>query len=190
MALGDIIATVIDITGRPDKEVYMRAAIDSLVRMLAGIRDNPISLVDAPQQVDPALLVHSIPVPADLREVAYIRPNLYNALLTRITPQKAFINGLPVTNCYYRSGNNIIVNLQQGHQVSTLLFGYYAHPAALVLDTDTNWVVQDYQDVLIDLLSAKVLRVTGDVQSANGLEAGVKLRIQQLMDFTESDVRI
>jgi len=190
MALGDIITNVIDITGRPDKEVYMRAAIDSLVRMLAGIRDNPLSLVDAPQTVDPALLVHSIPAPADLREVAYIRPSLYNALLTRITPQKAFRNGVPVVNCYYRSGNNILVNLQQGHQVPLLQFGYYAHPAALSLDTDTNWVVQDYQDILIDLLSAKVLRVTGDVQSANGLESGVKLRIQQLMDYSVSDVMV
>jgi len=182
MALGDVISSVLDVTGRPDKETYARSSVTSLVRMLAGLRDHPLALVDAPQTVSKSLLLHTIVAPADLREVAYIRPTPFNAFLTRIDPRKAMHNGLPVVNCYYRRGTDIIVNLQQGHQTDTLVFGYYAHPTTLVADTDTNWVLDDYQDVLIDLLCAKVFRVTGDLSSAGALESSTVVRIQQIID--------
>jgi len=74
------------------------------------------------------------------------------------------------------------VNLENGHQTDTLVFGYYAHPAALTTDASTNWVVDNYQDVLIDLLCAKVFRVTGDSKSASDVEAGTAIRIQQIID--------
>jgi len=156
--------------------------------MLAGIKDNPLSLVDAPQTVSKAVLVHTLTAPTDLREIAYLRPVPYNAFLTAINPRKAMHNGLPVVNCYYRQGNSIIINLEQGHQTDTLVFGYYAHPPILIADTDTNWVLEAYQDVLIDLLCAKVFRVTGDKASAQSIEGGTSVRIQQIIDASSSDV--
>jgi len=188
MALGDVVSTTIEVTGRPDKENYIRASVTSLVRMLAGLKDNPLSLVDAPQTVSNTILTHTIVAPADLREVAYIRPVPFNAFLTAINPRKAMHNGMPVVNCYYRQGNSIIVNLEQGHQTDTLVFGYYAHPPVLIADTDTNWVLDNYQDVLIDLLCAKVFRVTGDKASAQSIEGGTSVRIQQIIDASSFDV--
>jgi len=182
MALGDVVTTVLEVTGRPDKETYVRSTVNSLVRMLAGIKDHPLSLVDAPQTVSISSLVHTIVAPADLREVAYIRPTPHNRFLDKINPRKTMINGLPVANCYYRRGTDIIVNLQQGYETDTLVFGYYAHPSALSLDTDTNWVLDDYDDVLIDLLCAKVFRVTGDIASAKSIEGGTAIRLQQIID--------
>jgi len=187
MALGDVITTVMDVTGRPDKETYIRATVTSIIRMLAGLKDEPLSLVDAPQAVSNTLLVHSIVAPTDLREVAYIRPSQYNAFLTKVNPRKTMLHGMPVVNCYYRQGSNIIINLQQGHQTSLLVFGYYAHPSVLLNDMATNWVLDNYQDVVIDLLSAKVFRITGDTDSATGVEGGTAIRIQQIIDSSSTD---
>jgi len=188
MALIDIVSTVMEVTGRPDKETYVRSTINSLVRMLAGLRDHPQSLVDAPQAVSNTLTLHTIVAPANMREVAYIRPTPYTAFLTEINPRKAMLRGQQVVNCYYRRGTDIIVNLQRGHETDTLVFGYYAHPTDLVADSDTNWVVADYQDVLIDLMAAKVFRITGDTKSASGIEAGAAIRIQQIVDSTSTSV--
>jgi len=188
MSLGEVITTVMDVTGRPDKETYIRATVTSIIRMIAGLKDEPLSLVDAPQTVSNTMLVHSIVAPTDLREIAYIRPSQYNAFLTKVNPRKTMLNGLPVVNCYYRQGSNIIINLQQGHQTSLLVFGYYAHPPVLVTDTDTNWVLDNYQDVIIDLLCAKVFRITGDATSAKDVEAGTSVRVQQIIDSASADI--
>jgi len=190
MSLGDVVTTVIDVTGRPDKETYIRASVTSLIRMLAGLKDHDISLVDAPQTVSNTLTLHTIVTPLDLREVAYIRPVPFQAFLTKINPRKTMLNGQQVVNCYYRRGTDIIVNLQLGHETDTLVFGYFAHPPALTLDTDTNWILDSYQDVLIDLLAAKVFRVTGDITSARAVEAGTIIRIQQILDSASHDINV
>jgi len=181
MALGDVVNTVIDITARMDKEAYIRATVNSIIRSIASLRDFPETLVEAPVTVSGTATAYIIPLAADFRKVAYLRPSNVFAFLTEITPKRAMLNGREVVNCFYRSGNNLVVRIQVAHMTTILAYGYYAHPAALVGDGETNWVLDNYQDVIIDLLSAKVLRVTGDESGANALEKGVALRVQEII---------
>jgi len=144
-----------------DKEAYIRATINSVLRTIASLRDFPETLVEQPLTIDGTLTAFTIPLAADFRKVAYLRPSNVFAFLKEITPRRAMINGKEVVNCFYRSGTNLVVRLQVAHMTTSLAYGYYAHPATLIGDTQSNWVLDNYQDLVIDLLAAKVLRVTG-----------------------------
>jgi len=180
MALLDIVDAVLESTGRPDKELYIRSAINPLIRMIAALKDFPITLVDAPQAVSNTTTIHVIPLPANFRAMAYIRPASRAIFLTPIVASRALQGGVEVVNSYYQRGTDIIVRLQAGYETTELAFGYYAHPALLTLDADTNWIIDTYGDVLSDLLSAKVFRITGDTTTASALEAGVAIRLQEI----------
>jgi len=182
MALGDVVYTVIDITARVDKESYIRATANSIIRSIASLRDFPETLVELPLTVSGTATAYLIPLATDFRKVAYLRPSNVFAFLTELNPKRAMLNGREVVNCFYRSGNNLVVRIQVAHITTTLAYGYYAHPATLVGDAETNWVLDNYQDVVIDLLAAKVFRITGDENSAIALERGTAIRMQEIIN--------
>jgi len=180
MDLGTILDTVVDITGRPDKESYVNATVNPVIRSIAAIKDMPADLVETTETVSNTLVVHNINVPLDMRKVAYLRPQPFTKLLTLITPQRAIYDEKEMVNCYYRSGNILVIRLQTGFETTSISFGYYSFPATVSARTDTNWVITDYGDIVIDMLASKVLRVTGDAKGAAVIESGVSLRLAEL----------
>lgn len=185
MSLGEVIDGVIEATGRPDKENYIRGSVSAIIRMVASLKDDPLTLVDEPQTVSISTLVHTVDLTSlakSFRRIAYIRSTASARFLTNIHPLRAMQDGMPVVNCFYQRGTDLIINLAQGNESTTLVFGYYAHPETLTNDAATNWVLDDYQDVVMDFMIAKVLRLAGDAKGAKDIESGMSIRLQQIIE--------
>jgi len=187
MDLGTIVSSVIDATGRPDRETYLRAQINSVLRYLHSQFNFPQDLVESQETVSITSTVINLAVPALMRKVAYLRPLPYNKLLDFVPPSR-IINATQkaeLTNCYYISGSTFIIRLRNGYQTDTIAFGRYEYPTFPVADTDATWSMGDFDSLIIDILSAKIFRVTGDINSARGLEEGsygITVRLKQLRD--------
>lgn len=182
MALVDVINTVIDNTGRVDKTAYIQQAVNPVVQAIASIKDFPITLTEIKYPVSNTVSVHTLQLPTDYRKTSYLRPAPWAKLLTPIIPRNGISQGQEVVDSYYESGTSLVVNLAPHHMTTEFAFGYYAHPAPLTQDTDTNWVLDTYGDVVIDMLIAKVLRITGDANGAQVIENGTALRMQQILN--------
>jgi hypothetical protein len=184
MAFADILTTVMSATGRPDKEPYVTAAINPTIRRLAGLQNSYNDLFEGLEPVDKTQLVLNLTLPADFRKVAYLRPTPFMKMLDPVTPDKVVVAGKELTNCYYISGKTIIIRLRQGFQTTQLARGYYLHPPMLdISSVTTNWVTDSYEDLIVDILCAKVFMLTGDVKTAQSLElgqSGIGARIEDI----------
>lgn len=174
MNLGTLISTVLDITGTPDRELYVRSQVNGVLRRIHGLHDFYQDLVEERIAVSPSASVINITKPVNFRAVAYLRPLPYNKLLDFVPPSR-IINASQsqeLTNCYYLSGNTILARLRNGYQTSTIAFGHYDYPVMPVADTDSTWSMVDFDMLITEILAAKLLRVTGDVTTAQHMETG------------------
>jgi len=173
VAFSDIITSVIDATGRPDKETYITGAINPTIKRIAGLQNSFRDLDEAFEVTDITQTVLNLTLPSNFRKVAYLRPTPYMKLLDPITPDKVVVAGKELTNCYYISGSTVIIRLRNGFQTASLARGYYVHPPVLDATTvPTNWVTDEYEDLIVDILCAKVFMLTGDVTTAKTMELG------------------
>lgn len=179
MNLGELSTYVATATGRIDKLAFIKSAINASCRTVAGMQDNYHDRVEDLIAVSPDTVTHELITPPNLRKIEYIKATNSTVMCEPRSPKNMYSNGVTYTNVYYRVGSSIIVHLDI--PATELVLGYLSIPAVLIDDTDTNWLIGTYGTLIGDLAIGKVLRLTGDVNSAKAIEASSMLELEGVL---------
>ena len=173
---------VIDTTQRIDKLAEIKRQINSVVKMISlsgrwypDIQEVTLGVLDG---INPAVFIQAISLPANFRFPIYLKyPIAYSNCPIRLIDIETLLHP------DYRSADNIAyvagtaLHVKNRTLTDTLDMGAYFRPAALVQDTDHNWITDQLDDVIVELSSAFVKTITGDQTTADRISqlAGSKL---------------
>ena len=181
MTRDEIVAAVLDITSRIDKQTYLLGIIDSVCRSITSRVLPAEALVEESIAVDRASLIHNITLSDAFLTTEYLRPVPYNKLLRPIVPSKAVLQGGELVNVYYRAGNTLIVRLGSHYPTDTLAFGWYSQPPKLINGVDENWITLHYTELLIMQLALRVFTLVVDT---DGMTAMRNASAELFAEFT------
>jgi len=164
--------TILGLTSRPDRVDATNIAINQILRKLVGTSRFPQSLLE--NSYDPSeylaagsTTILSVPLPERFNAVSYVKLKDECPLESK-WPNQA--EGRTMDKGYYVSGPNLLINSGwDGSSSTSLLIGWYQYPAKLVLDTDTNWALDRFEHLVIDLGASYTLTAIGDTASAQAL---------------------
>ena len=163
MSFRDAIDEVMDITRRVDKLELTQNRINATVRKFSGLGRFPRNLLEFTEPNNSNSGVVTISIPDRFQAVSYIRPASCSDNLSSINPQTSYEGVFG----YYVTGNNILV--RHPHNEDDLYYGLYIHPSILVKDADTNWILDTFFEIIVEMVSAKVQGILGNEAAANKL---------------------
>lgn len=164
MSLGDVVSFVTELTGRFDKVNFIKTLVNSTVRQLSGMSRYPMNLTDMEEANNLNAMVVTIPLPARFQAVAYVRPSSCIENLEALAPDTYEVGHIG----FYIAGNNLLIKLS--NNADTIYFGWYTHPAPLIDDDDTNWLLDAMQMTIQEMVAYKLMGMVGHAESANSLE--------------------
>lgn len=175
MTLNEVLAEVMELTGRPDKKAQTITAINKVISDCCIKTSFARDLVETSIPIDSTLYGDTIefnnviinPNIVRFRKFKYIKRPGVRGYLTPIGADKVFTPGGSIqTDVYYVGGNNITYIMKQ--LAPTLEIGYYQYPPVLSEDgsNNTHWTLDVMPYVIIDLAAARIFRNTGDETSA------------------------
>jgi len=167
---------VANITNRPDKADLEAQKINAAVRLisLSGEfwRDLQEVTLGSADGIVATTYTQSITLPARFRKTAYVAypdtandPHIEGLGIEEIATKV----GAGKTDIFYMSGT--LLHIRNSELSSTFLFGYYEYPAALVADTDTNWILELMPELVTDLAATLSLNAIGNRENANMVQA-------------------
>lgn len=181
----DLVAEVLSITKRPDKELRAYATLNKALRKLSSSTELARDLVEGTIVLEaPTEFVHLLPLSpfVGFRKFCYMRPFGYKAPLQLIVPDNIMDDSCRERiDCYYVAGDNVRVSLSKA--VTGINYGYYAFPARVQKDTleaETPWLCDAADYILIDAVAADIFRNIGDDTSAQAHEADARLSWESL----------
>lgn len=194
----EVIDQVLELTGRPDKQPLAKSQINLTIRRIVGTGNLPQNLYEVKEEGPFTEAVNSFVLPERFQAVSYVRMagagvasggfvdgQDVRARGVRASGKLEAIDPKNVVDAdsafgYYVSGGSLLTRAWQTPE--TLLIGWYRYPPKLEADTDTNWVLDRFEAQIVDLASAHILGIIGDVASRNLLQ-------QYGAGFLEQEVR-
>ena len=170
MNLLQVKQAVFDITARPDKAAATLRAINHRTRLLSAALDSPRDLQESEEDVSSLGATFSLPLTtfANFRKFCYIKPYNRKVYVESIEPTHIF---LKTPNCtveqrdrYYIAGSQVRVALRES--TTKLQVGWFAYPALMTLDADTNWLLDADPYAVIEGAAAEIFKEIGDDPSA------------------------
>lgn len=175
--LGEVVEQVIELTGYADKRNATRAQINLSIRRIAGTGNYPNNLLE--QKFDGPFqdAVNTFPVIERFQAVGYVRA--IGAELGTTGVRSTLIDRLEAINPadiidsrrsfgHYISGENIIIKARATPE--TILIGWYQYPSNLSSDSETNWLLDRFEPIVIDMTATYLLSVAGDNAAADRLQ--------------------
>lgn len=178
MAFGDAIADVISRCKRPDKLADIKGAINAAIAFFSSYNFDA-DLVELPNfAIDGQLYAQSFPINTspfvNFKVISYIRPSGYRRNLAWRDPKHIFANGCESLDVWYRSGHNIIFKLSSLQ--SELKLGYISYHPILVDGTDTDWMLDEMNEAVIQYALSPIMKSIGeDAESNNNLKTALFL---------------
>ena len=144
--------------------------------------------------VNATIYTQSLTIPARFRKMEYVKyPSGVSAreyLRGYTSTHLAIEEAKYLSDVYYISGNTI--KIRQGTKTSSILLGYYDYPATLVVDTDTNWVLNYADQVVADQVTQFIMSATGNREEAgvygNFSQAQLQAVISGLLDTVNTNL--
>ena len=183
MNFSEVVAEVIRVTKRPDKNADIEVAVNKAITYCTLLGNFRADLVEASLPIDPTIYGDTISITSltRFRKFTYVKPTAKLYYLTPINEAQVFTpQNVMQPNRYYRAGSTITYTLSE--LSPSLEVGYLTYP--LVLDSVTNtahWMLDSIPYAIIDMAAAYVFAGIGDDSSANkheksGLEMFKALR--------------
>lgn len=126
-------------------------------------------ILDAAAGVDPNAYIQAVPIPSGIRAVAYLQ----NA----VCPDSKFrgytvddMGSAPgALDVFYLAGTTVHIR----HRVLTSEFalGYYTSPVKMVEDSDSNWITEAAEELIVDFAAAMVLVQLGEKETSKAITA-------------------
>ena len=167
MLFPEVLAEVLRLTSRPDKEASAIVAINRAITLFTLKGDFKRDLVEASLPVNPLLYGDTISIAGltRFRKFRYVKPTAVKYYLDPIGEEQVFINQAVLRNKYYIAGTSMIYTLSA--LTAALEISYLTYPP--VLDSGTNasyWMLDMIPYAVIDMACSEVFKVVGDDASA------------------------
>lgn len=167
MPISLLLNKVEDITKRPDARSRALISVNTVISRIANNADYPEDLIEV-SLVNPTPDLHAITLPLvlpegypQIRKIEYV--TVADRPLTAIKPRNALTSeGCALRGHYYRSGNNLILSV--AHPGQSARVGYY-RTTPMLSETDTHWLVEQQETLIIVGVVADVFKATGDDRS-------------------------
>lgn len=171
MSLTTLLNNVQLLTARPDaRNGISLAALNSLILEIVTNNDYPDDLIETvitnptPESAAASLSLDIAGYPG-VRKIEYVVAN--DRPLRSISPRNALsASGCPQVDCYYKSGNTLVVNAIRAFE--SVRIGYYQQvvPLVEVPGQDAHWLIDQYEAMLVNATVARTFQATGDDTSA------------------------
>ena len=165
MTFESVIDQVTDITGRYDKVDLIKGSINRFVRKISNTGRYPRNLQEVTEANSNNENIVTVALPARFQAVQYVRPSGCKKNLEVISSH----NYRSTDYGYYVTGANLII----AHPFSEnqIHIGWYIHPDTLVNEEDTNWILDAFENEIVDMVSAYIQGVMGNREAFNSLQA-------------------
>jgi len=187
MNFTEAVSEILEITGRPDKQVAAENAVNSILNLLTYRANFVEDLVEATHiNAQPTLYEGTISKTTfpNLRKLKYIRATSIVDLLEDLPVDKIITNGVVRKNIFYLAGTNI--NWVLDKVTPSFEIGYYVFPSKLTDASPTHWMLTMYPYAIVDLAIAKVFLSIGDTTAASGYQAsGTSLYLTMRNDMED-----
>ena len=190
MTFAEILAEVLTITARPDRETEIASAINAVLSRCVLKTNFARDLVETTINIDPTLYGSTIDFSSlvtRFRKFKYVKVTGVRGYLHPIDSDKVFTpGGILQNNRYYVAGLNLTYMIST--LSPTLEIGYYQYAAKQnELTVPTHWMFDLAPWAIIDLASARIFRSIGDDTSAAQYEkSGIEFYDIAKRDFADS----
>lgn len=167
------VAAVVADTRRPTLESIIRRKITGAIKVIQSLAHFPQDLLEevySGAALTADSYIQSLTLPARTRAVAYVQdPDraLEDGTVIEIVDYTYVLNNPRKTDLAYRAGSVLQVKLEE--VPTSLKLGVYTYLPQL-LDTETNWVLTEFGEQVVDYAVAWVFRYIGETEAANALE--------------------
>lgn len=181
----DLIAGILSWTNRPDLQVEMDTGIRNAVRTAhrAGKFARDLVTVNLTEQVVQQIqeVDFSTTPFVRFRQVATVRPTEREQEYLPVEVLDLFDpDGYARTNVFYVIGNKI--NIRAEVPVDKITINYYQRPdVGTDLTLLNDWIIDEYQDLIILWAAATVLAAAGEQEVKTRVETLAKLEYQNLV---------
>ena len=181
---------VIRAVKRSDLDDLIVDEINAGIQLIARSVHHPYDLVESTltdPDIDETANNQSVTLPTGFRTIAYLDyADTDDGLpLDPLDLSSGFSREMRFkTDVYYISGSNLI--FRNSKKTSSFILGYYKFLDRLVNDTDTNWVVTQFQDVLVRRAASVALSIIGASRDANAVRG---ISEQELVVYIQDSVQ-
>lgn len=186
MLLSELVTSVMTITNRPDLVAETNLAIRRATQRLHGCESFPKDIRTVVLPVSPAAMAGAIDTSlapfTRFRAMKWLResvplPTGRERFLTKLEPDMLTDSyGIGSTNIWWLAGSTINWNVAylstSPSGLSALELGYYQNPDTnlATYDASNSWIAVNEPWCIIEEASAKILRLTGQLDVANALQ--------------------
>jgi hypothetical protein len=193
--LADILSLVLAVVPKHDKETLVRTRINSAINLISKSgyfwRDIVENTITATDGVDVSALTQSITLSGVERKFIYVKSTTTTEKpITLISPERLVKNDcagiLPIA---YVAGSTL--HIKHEELATSFDLAYYTSPTPFELDgtddANTNWILTQVPDLVVDLASAYILNIMGDTEDSKRiLDLSTVLRGTYIRDFVDS----
>lgn len=184
MSFGDVIEQVMESAGTPQKLALAKSQINVAVRRISGSGNYPQALFETVHSGPFTDATNSFPLVERFQNVGYVRviqPD-QTQVVDNASDRLEAISPVDVVNSkrsfgYYVSGEALIARALVIPE--TILIGWYRYPAKLEAEDDTNWVLDRFEYLVVELAVTHLLTVIGDNTAADRLARFTSAYLQQ-----------
>lgn len=190
MTFIEIVAEVLKITARPDRESEIRSAVNTVLSRCILKTTFARDLVETTIAIDASAYGATIDISSHVtrfRKMKYVKLYGVQGYLHAIDSDKIFTPGNNIQrDRYYLAGLNMTYTLSS--LGPTLEIGYYQYAAIQdELSTPDHWMFEMAPWAIIDLAAARIFRSIGDdVSGARYEKSGIEFYDIAKRDFADS----
>ena len=179
MTLDDIVLEVISLSGRPDKEDYIRGQVRSSIMQIHKTASYPRDRVEATIVIATPTNNMKLALPARFRKFEIVAGALDDGTIIPLTTKDNFyerrdptdiVNNsyTAVQDMYYLAGT--VVNIKSSVYPPNIYMMYFANPD-ISLTTLETWAMADSGELFVTLALSKVLGFMGNKERAKELHS-------------------
>lgn len=167
MPISLLLNKVEDITKRPDARSRALISVNTVISRISNNADYPEDLIEVSLN-NPTPELNAITLPLvlpegypQIRKIEYV--TMADRPLSAVKPRNALTSeGCALRGHYYRSGNSLILSVAQPGPLARI--GYY-RATPMLTESDTHWLIEQQETLIIVGVAADVFKATGDDQS-------------------------
>jgi hypothetical protein len=173
------VQAVIDQTRRTDKEAFIRRKVNAAIQVIQSSGAFPQDLYEVSYSgagLTADSYSQSLALPARTRQVGYVMDADRPDARIDIWPVAYILDNPQINDVGYQAGNALQLRLAE--IPATIKLGAYQYLPALAADADTNWVLTDLFELVVDYTVAYVAAHTGDKDLAASIQNFAVMQMQ------------